>query len=181
MSLQTWQETLVSSQSDGPTISTATTASIIPTHALYTIPANFWQVGKIIRVSVRGRMSNVVTTPGNITFLIKFGATTVWTSQAQAMNTTAKTNVTFRLQVDLTCRAVGSGTGTTLLGIGQFTSESVVGAAANQPLDVFMPATAPAVGTGFDGTVSQLMDTQVTFSVTANSLTVHQYTVEALN
>lgn len=181
MSLQSWSEVLMSSQADGPTISTATTASIIPTHALLTIPANFWSIGKRMRVTIRGRMSNVVTTPGNITFLIKFGATTVWTSQAQAMNTTAKTNVTFQLVVDLVCRAVGSGTSTTLLGVGQFTSESIVGAAAGQPLDVFMPATAPAVGTGFDCTVSQLMDTQVTFSVASNAITTHMYTVEALN
>ena len=46
-----------------------------------------------------------------------------------------------------------------------------------------MPATAPAVGTGFDSTIANLLDFWVGFSISnsGNGVQVYQYTVEQLS
>lgn len=184
MSLQTWQETLISAQVDGTAHNNSTTAtSIIPAAARFTLPANFFSIGKVLRVTAIGRISNIVTTPGNITLDVRLGAVVAFNGGAVAMNTTAKTNVPWRLEALLTCRAIGGGTSANLMGIGTLTSESVVGAAAGTALTASLPASAPAVGTGFDSTTSQAVDLFATFSVAnaANSIQVHEYVLEALN
>ena len=40
-----------------------------------------------------------------------------------------------------------------------------------------LPVSAPAVGTGFDSTVSQALDFRATFGTTGNSIQLHQYTL----
>ena len=77
----------------------------------------------------------------------------------------------------LTCRAVGTGTGTTLFGLGQFTSEAVVMAplpSAGGNGVLLCPVGTPAVGTGFDNTASNAVDFFFTQTVATGSLTVHQ-------
>lgn len=188
MSAQGWQETLVAQNADGAALTNSTTAtSVLSSSGLYTFPANFWQfAGKTIRITAAGRISTVVTTPGTLTFNVRLGATTVQTSGALALNVNAKTNVSWTLQYDLTCRAVGNGTTTTLLGIGAFTSEAVIGspaAGAGGSGVLLLPASAPVVGTGFDWSVSQLVDLQAAWSIAnaANSIQTHLYKLEALN
>lgn len=185
MSLQTWQETLVTAQVDGTALNTSTTAtSIIPAAAKFTLPANFFAIGKMLRVSARGRISNIVTTPGTLTLDVRFGTTTVvFNGGAVSLNTTAKTNVTWSFEALLTCRAIGASTSANLMGIGTLTSESVVGAAAGTALTALLPASAPAVGTGFDSTAAQAIDLYATFSISnaSNSIQVHEYAVESLN
>lgn len=184
MSLQTWSETLVSAQVDGTALTNTTTAtSIIPAAAKYTLPANWFAIGKKIRITASGRISNIVTTPGTLTLDVRFGSTVVFNGGAVSLNATAKTNVTWNLQVDLTCRAIGASTSANLMGTGYWLTESVVGAAAGTTLAASLPATAPAAGTGFDSTASQAVDVFGTFSIAnaGNSVTLHQYSLEALN
>lgn len=185
MSGQTWQETLVTSQVDGTALANSTSAtSIIPAAAKITLPANYFSyIGRAIQITAKGRISNIVTTPGNLTLSVRFGSTTVFTSSAMTLNTTAKTNVSWEASVLLTCRSIGASTSATLMGQGTFTSESNVGAAANTALVAMMPLSAPAVGTGFDSTATQVVDFFGTFSVAnaGNSIQVHQYIVESLN
>jgi len=190
MSLQGWQETLVSLQVDGPALNTSTTATSllgtatgVSSASKFTIPANYWAIGRVMQASARGRISNIVTSPGTLTLDIRFGSTVVWNGGAFSLNATAKTNVSWALDVMLTCRAVGASTSANLIGIGTFTSESVVGAAAGTAVTVSLPASAPAVGTGFDSTVSQVVDLFGTFSVSnaSNSIQVHQFLLESLN
>lgn len=184
MSMQTWAETLISAQTDGTALTNSTTAtSVLPAAAKFTIPANYFQIGRVVRVNAWGRISNVVTTPGNLTLDVRFGSTVVFNGGAMALNTTAKTNVSWRAIVMLTCRSIGSGTSATLLGMGDWCSESATGSAAGTANDILMPASAPAVGTGFDSTSAQVMDLFATFSVASasNSIQLHEYTVEAMN
>lgn len=184
MSLQGWSETLVTAQADGAALTNSTTAtSIIPAGAKFTLPANFFQIGKAVRLTSRGRISNVVTTPGTLTLDVRLGAVIAFTTQVIALNIVAKTNVTFEFETILTCRAIGQSTTANLMGVGTFTSESVVGAAAGTALTMMCPATAPAVGTGFDSTTSLAVDHFATFSVNTatTSLTLHEYVLEALN
>lgn len=182
MSLQTWQETLISAQVDGTALNTSTTAtSIIPAAAKLVLPANFFAIGKVLRVSSRGRISNIVTSPGTLTLDIRFGSTVVFNGGAVSLNTTAKTNVSFEFEAILTCRAIG--TSANLIGVGSLISESVVGSGSGTALSALLPASAPAVGSSFDSTAAQTVDHFATFSVSnaSNSIQVHEYLLEALN
>lgn len=184
MSLQSFQETLVTAQSDGAALTAAAAASLLPSHALFTLPSNFFQsVGKALRIRASGRISCVVTTPGTARFSVRFGATTVFDGLAQPLNTVAKTNVPWDLDLLLTCRAIGSSAN--LMGQGKWTSEAVVGSplpsAGGSGVHVLPYNAAPAVGSNFDSGASQLVDLYFTQTVATGSITLHQYILEALN
>lgn len=179
MSLQTWGETLISAQVDGTAVTGTSAGSLLPGAAKFTLPANFMAIGRVLRLNATGRISNIVTTPGTLTLDVRFGSTVVFNGGAFSLNTTAKTNVSWRLIGLLTCRAIG--TAANLFGTADFTSESVVGSAAGVANDVMMPASAPAVGSNFDSTLAQIIDMFATFSLTGNSIQLHQFTLEAMN
>lgn len=184
MSMQTWQETLVASQVDGATNTAGTAASAIPAAALITIPAGWWQIGRSLRVTALGRISCAVTTPGTARFQVRQSAVSVFDSGALNLNIVAKTTVPFRFETTMTCRAIGASTAANLFGIGSFTSEAVVGAPANAAGGngvLMCPVGAPAVGTGFDSTIANILDLFFTQTVGTGSMTVHQYLVESLN
>jgi hypothetical protein len=188
MGMQTWGETLASLQVDGTALTNSTTqtslfgTSVAAAAAKYTIPANYFQIGRQLLIKAAGRFSNVTAAPGNFTFDLKFGSTVVFTSGAIAISTTVHTNVSFDLEVLLTCRAIGSGTIATLMGQGKWITEGL-SATANIAAVSSLPVTSPVVGTGFDSTAAQLVDLFGTFSVAnaANSITVHQYSLIGLN
>lgn len=184
MSLQTWQETLISAQVDGTALNTSTSAtSILPAAAKFTLPSNYFAIGKALRITAAGRISNIVTTPGTLTMSVRLGGVTAFTGGAIPLNTTAKTNVAWWLELLLTCRTIGASTSATLMGQGQFVSESVLSSAAGLANDCLLPASAPAVGTGFDSTSAQIVDLFAQWSISnaANSIQLHQYTLESLN
>lgn len=183
MSAQGWQETLVWASGDGTALTnTVTATSIIPAAARFVLPAGFVNhVGKTFRITAKGRISNIVTTPGNLTLDVRMGGTVVFNGGAVALNTTAKTNVTWWFEAELVCRAIGA-TGN-FLGIGQMTSESMVGSAANTANTASLPLTAPAVGNNVDLTTALAVDLFGTFSIAnaGNSITVHTYKLESMN
>lgn len=186
MSLQTWQETLVSSQVDGPTLTAAAAASCIPPAAKITLPNNFFQIGRQLRITATGRISSVITTPGTARFDVRLGAVVAFDGLAVLLDTVAAhTNVGFKLDILLTCRAIGNGTVTTLMGQGLWTCEDILGVPATAPkgvLSAMLPwNSAPAVGTGFDNTAANTVDLFFTQTAATGSMTLHQYTVEALN
>lgn len=186
MSFQTWQETLITATADGTALTASTTpTSILPIAAKLTLPANYFYIGRVLRLTAFGRISNIVTTPGTLTLDVRFGAVVVANGGAISLNVVAKTNVPFMLQWVLTCRATGSGTSANMMPQGTFQSESVVGAAANTAGgngSLLIPVGAPVVGTGFDSTASQTVDMFGTWSLSnANSIQVHQYALESLN
>lgn len=191
MSLQTWQETLISAQVDGAALNTSTTpTSILPPAARYTLPANYMAIGKVFRIKFAGRLSNIVTTPGTLTLDVRMGPTSniiVFNGGAMQLSTTAHTNVPIVGEIMLTCRAIGNSTNANLMGQGwalsQALSLTAVADSATTPAHLLMPNTAPAVGTGFDSTVSMVVDLFATFSISnaGNGITLHQYTLEALN
>jgi len=188
MSSQTWVQTLISSQVDGAALSNSTAAtSILPGQAKFTLPANFWNyAGQAMRIKASGRISTVTTTPGNLTLDIRHGSVIVFTTGAMSLNTTAQTNATWLAEFMLTARAIGSSTTANLMGTGFWSSRAILGSAAvgsgGDGLDV-QPDTAPAVGTGFDSTVTNVLDMFATFSVAnaSNSIQLHQFFVESLN
>jgi hypothetical protein len=192
MPRQSWQETLVTQQAAGTLFNTYTTAkSVINPQALWYMPANYLEIGKKFRVVFKAGLSNIVTTPGTFNVQIKLGPTAniaVYDSGAIQLNATAHTTLPFWGEIELTCRSVGSATSATLMGLGQFTGRMVT-LTAGQTDDaqgmqtIIAPATAPAVGTGFDSTVTNIMDLWVGFSISnaGNGIQIQTYAVEALN
>jgi hypothetical protein len=181
VSSQTWQETLVWATGDGAAYTgNGTPTSIIPTQAKYVLPAGFANtLGKTFRVTAKGRISNIATTPGTLAVQVQFGGVGIWAPAAVALNTTVKTNVTWWLETEIVVRTTG--TAATLLGIGQLTTESLAGAVAGNTLSVNLPASAPVVGSAVDLTTALSIDLLATFSLTGNSLTAHTYKLESLN
>ena len=174
---------LVIGSADGPTLTAAAAASCIPVASRLILPNNYWTVGKQWKVKLAGRISCAVTTPGTARFDLRTGPSGTilgFDSGALNLNIVAKTTVPWQLDIDLTCRAVGTGTATTLFGIGRFTSEAVVGAplpSAGGNGVLMVPVGTPAVGAGFDNTAANAVDMFFTQTVATGSMTVHQYEI----
>jgi hypothetical protein len=186
MGFYTQMVPLMVAQGDGNAVGNTTTATSLLTgsaaHAKTPLWADFWnRPGKMIRVTATGRVSNIVTTPGTLTMDLRLGATVVFNGGAMALNTTAKTNVSWKAQILLTQRAVG--TAATLMGGGEWASESVVGAASGVAGQISLPASAPAVGSTFDATTALQLDLFAAWSIAnaGNTLQLHQFLVEEVN
>jgi hypothetical protein len=184
-----YAQTLITAQSDGTSRASFTTAiTILPDHARYTVPANFFFIGKKWRVTASGRISNVVTAQPTFQFLFKLGPTsniTVFDGGTMTCSTTAHTTVPWSLEIDLTCRAVGAAA--SLMGQGRVWSRAFVvsGATAdsvNTHTTLMIPATTPAVGTTFDSTVANIADLFAGCGTSdpANLIQCHQYSIEDL-
>lgn len=191
MSSETYPQLLIASQGDGAAYASSTTpTSLLPGQAKLLLPANFIDVpGKTFRVLASGRVSTLVTAPGTLTLALRMGPTAniaVATSQAIALNIVAKTNVSWWLELLLTARAVGASTSANFMAMGLWTSEAVVGSPVPGTGGVGVEpwqTSAPAVGTGFDSTVANLVDVYATWSVNSasNSILCHTYQLESLN
>jgi hypothetical protein len=181
---QGWAQALIAATTDGTALNTSTTpTSLLPGQAKYQLPANFLAVGSVLRITAVGRVSNIVTTPGTLTLDVRFGSVVVFNGAAMPLNIVAKTNVSWWMQAILTCRTIGTSTTATMFGGGRWVSESANSAVAGTANTVMMPASAPAVGTGFDSTSSQVVDLFGTWSISnaANSIQVHEYVLESLD
>lgn len=188
MSAQSWAELLMASTADGPALNTSITAtSLLPTSAKYTLPANYFSVGKVLRITLAGRLSNLNPTPGNFTIDARLGPTSnivAANGGAMALNAAAaNTNVAFWAELLATCRTIGTTTAATLMFQWRAMSQALSALTTAGAVTQFGPASAPAVGTGFDSTIANVLDVFGTFSVSnaANGITIHQYLVESLN
>lgn len=181
---QIWSQPLIVSKVDGPTLTAAAAASCIPPASKITLPNNFLEIGSVLRITATGRISSVITTPGTARYDIRLGGTVVFDSLAILLDTVAAhTNVGWRLDVLLTCRAEGASAN--LMGHGMWTCEDILGVPASAPKGVLTATlpwnSAPAVGSNFDSTTALSLDMFFTQTVATGSMTVHQYMVESLN
>jgi hypothetical protein len=192
MSLQTWRETLVTAQVDGTAVANSTTAAtLLPATARITLPSGYFSaIGKMLKVTAYGRCSTVVTTPGTLTLDLRLGTVAspivVFNGGAMNLNVTAQTNATWKFEAELTARSLGSGTSANLMGGALFSSRALIGSAAvaaGYAGSALLPDTAPAVGTGFDSTITNVVDFFATWSVAnaSNSIQLHGFTLESLN
>jgi hypothetical protein len=182
MSSYGFRERILEIYEDGSALNTSTTqTSILPASAKEcTLGAGLLRVAKVIAFQFSGRVSNIVTTPGTLSLALRLGSVDAFSSGAMSLNVVAKTDVHWVLEGELVCRARGLSTSTTLFPKGcRFTSHSVIGAAAptagGAGVHLLPYNTAPAVGTGFDFSVSQLIDLLATWSISnsGNSIQVH--------
>lgn len=178
-------QVIASSYTDGPTLTAAAAASCVPTYVPTTLPAGYWQIGRIWRLRATGRISCVVTTPGTARFDLRLGGVVAFDTLAIPLNIVAKTNVPWVLDVLMTCRAVGSGTSANLLSQGTWLSEAglntAVPATGPGPGGNVVPYNAaPAVGTGFNSQSALTLDFFFTQTAATGSLTVHQFIIEQM-
>ena len=162
---------------------TVTATSILHGSGVATLPAGALQISSLVKISLRGRISTVVTTPGTLTFDLRFGGVIISSLGALNLNATAQTNASWSLDLLAVIRALGTGSTANALVTGVFTSRALIGnaaAAAGGVTSMVLPDTAPAVGTGFDSSVSQAVNVFATWSVAnaANSVQTHQSLIE---
>lgn len=187
MPYQSWNETFVASKIAGPNLTGSTAAtSLLNVQEKLNMYAGFWYVGRALRIRATGQLGNIVTTPGTLTLDVRMGPTSniiVFNGGAMQLSSTAHTALPFDLEILLTCRAVGTSTTSNLIGQGRMSGQALsLTAVADSTTTVstlLLPNTTPAVGTGFDYSVSMIMDLFGTFSLSnANAIQVQQYFVE---
>jgi hypothetical protein len=189
---QGWNQTLVTQRTAGTLFNTYTTAkTVINQQDLYGLYANYFQLGAKLRVTAHMAISNIVTTPGTITFQVMLGTIVAWTSGAIQLNATAHTLLPAKLVVNLTCQLTNTGVGgavAKLMGQGVLTGVMFTKTAAqvdgvNSETVINVPVTTPALGTAFDSTISQILDFWCGFSISnaGNGVQIAQYEVESLN
>lgn len=185
MSRSSWVECISAAQVAGANLTASTTpTSLLPQQSKFTMPAGLLDgIGKTIRVTAIGQISNIITTPGTLTLDVRFGATVVMNGGVQQLNAVAKTTVPFFMQWIGTVRAVGSSAN--IMHQGVLISEAFVGSAVQSAGGAgagMLPATTPAVGSNFDSTAAQTVDFFGTFSLNnANAITVQSFILEVLN
>jgi hypothetical protein len=185
VSRQIWIETVITADVNGPTLTAAAAASMLPGAAKYTFPAGtFDSLGTILRVTASGRVSTVITTPGNLRFDVRLGGTVVFDSQTISGDPNAAyTNVGWYLDMLLTIQV--DGTLAQFWGQGKFCSTAIAGQPATPPkgaLTAPLPFnTSPLLGLTFDSTSAQQFDMFFTQTVGTGSMTLHQLAVELAN
>jgi hypothetical protein len=182
--IQSYQGILVSTIGDGAAITAAARTTLLPAHAIITLPNHFFYVGKAIKITAHGRISCVITTPGTARFDVAVGAIVALDSLALNLNIVAKTNVPWLVEMILFCRAIGNGVNSSLFGYGTFQSEAVI--ASPLPTvggngSLLFPVAAPAVGALFDNSLANTLNLFFTQTVATGSITLHNYKVEELN
>ena len=185
MPRQTFNE-LFDALSTAPTaVANSTVETIIVPDFVF--PAKYFIQGTSFRFTTVGQISNVVTAVPTVTIRVRIGPSTlsgtaVFATQALAANTTANTNLTWRMEGYGTCRT--SGTAGTILVAGQIwlpnlgsgTTVGLVG------YPNFIPVSGPTTGT-IDTTVANVLSISAQWSAAnaSNSIQPVTHLMEALN
>lgn len=185
MSRQFWNETLTWATADGTAIaSTASETIIFPN---VTIPGNYLQDGRVLRLVAYGRHSTTGTP--TLTFRLRWGgvAGTVLAASGAITTGSAVSNAMWRLEALIQVRSNGSSGTVFTVGeveLGEDTANSV-GSATNATAVGLMGSA--GVATPAAVTVDLTADTALSITATwsassaSNTLTGHVYTIEALN
>ena len=139
----------------------------------------FARPGKALRIYLFGRCTSAAT-PGNVSFAVYYGtgasANGVLLASSGAVAWTAsQANMSFFVEVDVTCRTTGSAGTLFCTGFAKF-NEAAVAAG------MLIPATAPVVSGACDLTAANIISVQMLRSgSTAETAQIHQMQVEARN
>lgn len=167
--------TLFTGTADKTVANTSSETSGVPAAGTgsMTLPANFFDVGRSIRIKGGGIFSTLIT-PGNLTVKVKYGST-VMASVTIGNLLASATNNAFDFECTITCRTTGaSGTATTAGLISYETGTLARGMAALNNTG----ATAT-----IDTTAAALIDVTVTWATAnaSNTLTTTTASMEILN
>src|SRR6267154_79423 len=167
-------------------LTSATTVAGV-SEAAITLGPGFFYPGKTIKVFGVAGISNRVTGPDTFTPEIHLGSVTAFTAGAINLTTTAHTTIPAWFEFLLTCDTGGTGTLAKLRGQSKWNGQMVAMAAsladnAGGTGYAMGPNTAPALGTGFDSTIANVLDFFVaqTVSNAGNGFQLWEYTVADL-
>lgn len=182
MGRQFFEESLFWATNNGTAITSSSEGLLFPN---VTLDANYMQDGRAIRLTAMWKFSNVVTTPGSITFRVRWNGlagTILAQSSAIALNATAQTDIMGRLQCEIVTRANGA-TGS-LLAMGCVWLAQELAASNNAPN--FMGSAGGASGNTpaavtVDLTAATPLSLTYQSTVATGSITGMQYIIEGLN
>lgn len=181
MSRQLWTETLWSVEANGTANTSGAEAILFPDQ---TLPFSF-SAGRTIRLMAMGKFSNVVTTPGSITFRIRYGGvggTLLAATSAIALNIVVQTDIMWKIEATIVCRL--SGTSGTLLAMGQVDLAAEL-AASNNASNFMGSAGGSSTNTPAavtqDLTASPIISLTYQSTVATGSITGMIYVGEAVN
>jgi hypothetical protein len=174
---------------DAVTLSASVTETVISSDSLFTLSPNFFAApGKQVWFRCMGKVSNVVTTPGTITFRLRYGGiagTILANSGAIAFNSVAATDNMWYVETWLEALATGpSATALTLLTYGECWLANTAGAAADIRNSSMPPGgTALANVASLDGTTGKALSLTAQFSVSTagTAITTRNGFIVALN
>lgn len=167
---------------DLATVTLSTTdKALYPAANFPTLGANYWWVGKKVRIRLFGKITTVVT-PGNGTWDLYWGTGadangTILCSSAALTLIANQTNLSWFAEFQVHCRAIGSGSAGSLFAWGEGYFNTAVVAAG----DFVAPASA-AAAVGVDTTAANILSVQFKRSgSTAETMTVQDMDVVAMN
>lgn len=184
MSRQFWDETLSWATSSGTAVSTANVETILFPNV--TVPANYMQDGRALRIRCQGQWTTTASTPTAIFSLRWGGVAGTLLCKTAAITTVASTTAAV-FDLDILVQTRSNGSSGTLMAIGNCqmyagvapTIASTTGSAASTPMTAG-GVLAPAVAT-VDLTTDTALSITVTTSTTALTVTGLNYTIEGIN
>lgn len=177
MSRQTWVENLAWAVADGTAVANTTTEAIIFPNV--TIPANYMQDGRVLRMRAFGKLSTTGTP--TITFTVRWGGVsgTILAITEAITNGSGVTNVNWDIEVYIQTRTNGA-TGTLLVwGIARVHTSSTAVAENVFSVSGYDAPAAVTVDLTADTALSLTADWSAASA--SNTLTGMGYVIESLN
>jgi hypothetical protein len=184
--MQSWDETIYAIVADGTQVLNTTTETIMVPD--FSLPAGYLYQGRVLRYTIIGDVSTVITTPGTITVRLRYGGvagTALATSGAFAPDPTAgSTTQTCMFEFWTVCRGVGTAASTFTVGRaiwGDYDDASATALKDNLNMTM-IPATAPAA-VNVNTTTANALSPTVAFSVNTatTQFTAHIGILEAMS
>lgn len=177
MSRQSWPE-VIAVYPQGSALTAAAEALLVND---VVIPAGYMIPGRLLKLVLTGKASNAVTTPGTLTFKVRWGGisgTVLVSSAALTQNVAAQTDKTWTLEIYILCLTTGT-SGTFLTwGVAQ-RGNCAVGATSDITPDL-LPASGNAAVT-VDTTVEKNLSVTATPSLTTASIQALGGYLESMN
>lgn len=185
MSRQFWSETLAWATADGTAVANTTTETIIFPNI--TIPANYLQDGRVLRLTVYGRHSTTGTP--TLTFRTRWGGVSGTVIAASGAITAGSGVAAAMWRMEVIIQVRGNGASGSVYAMGEVElgedAANTVGSATNATALGLMGSA--GVATPAAATVDLTADTALSISAqwsaasASNTLTGHIYLLEALN
>ena len=181
MSRQYWEELLATVVSDGTPVANTTSETIIFPDV--TVPGNYMQDGRTVRLRAFGKLS--VTGTPTITFKVRWGgvAGTLLATTEAITNGSGLTTVNWELEVYIVTRSNGSAGSLLVFGTCQVQTNASGDPTVKSNTFSVSGSDAPAAVGSLDLTTDKALSLTATWSAASasNTLTGMLYTVESLN
>lgn len=187
MSRQYWQELISWAVADGTAIANSVTETIIFPNV--TIPANYMQDGRVLRITAYGRHSTAAATTPTLTFRLRWGgvAGTQLAATGAMVTGSGVTAAMWKIELMVQVRANGASGSLFVVGNARLGEDatSTVGSATNAGAEDLMGSA--GVATPAAVTVDLTADTALSITAqwgtasASNTLTGHTYHIESLN